>query len=166
MQIYSIWDLQIWDQILFSPPWTKDEKAKANLLQLTPSDLRSDTIITPWKKGKNANLLHMRPPDLRSDTIFTPLDKRQKSKFTPSETSTSEIRYYLTSWTKGKKTNLLQLRTPDLGLDTILTTRTKGTKGKFTPSETFRSEIRYYFQPPGQKANRQIYSIRDLQICD
>ena len=60
----------------------------------------------------------MRPPDLRSDTIFTPLDKRQKSKFTPSETSTSEIRYYLTSWIKGKKTNLLHLRPPHLRSDT------------------------------------------------
>ena len=85
----------------------------------------------------------MRPPDLRSDTIFTPLDKRQKSKFTPSETSTSEIRYYLTSWTKGKKTNLLHLRPPHLRSDTSPSPRTKGKREK-----------------------RQIYSIWDLQIWD
>ena len=128
----------------------------------------------------------MRPPDLRSDTIFTPLDKRQKSKFTPSETSTSEIRYYLTSWTKGKKTNLLHLRPPHLRSDTspppderekgkkanllhlrppdlrfitIFTNPDKRQKSKFTPSETFRSEIRYPPSTKGKNAKRQIYSI-------
>ena len=60
-------------------------------------------------------------------------DKRQKGKFTPSETSRSEIRYYfypLDKRQEGKKTNLLHLRPPDLdlGLDTILNPRTKGKK--------------------------------------
>merc|ERR1711951_14541 len=55
-------------------------------------------------------------------------DKRQKGKFTPSEASRSEIRYYFTSLDKRQK-------------------------GKFTPFETSISEIKYNFYPPGQKAN-------------
>ena len=74
--------------------WTKGKKT--NLLHLIPPHLRSDTSPSPSpgqkQKWKKATLLYLRPPDLILDTIFTPLDKRQKGKFTTSETSRSEIR--------------------------------------------------------------------------
>ena len=49
---------------------------------------------TKGKKEKKASLLNLRPPDMRPYTIFTPprkKAKRQKGKFTQSETSRFEI---------------------------------------------------------------------------
>ena len=65
---------------------------------------------------------------MRSDTIFTPpppSENRQKGKYTPSDSSTSEIRYYF--YPPGQRQ-----------------------KGKFTPSE-----IRYYVYPPPSPRQKQ-----------